>query len=171
MLSRPTPLALATYALLLCAMPLAAQDDCLGILKVVHEAFSKQVKTPTHVYNTQTINGKSTPSEAIYANDTVYMKMDDKWVAVGSTKDIAPPNKTRQPGPNDSCHYVKDESLSGEPTALYSTHSLPPSGKVVEMQIWISKSSGLPLRTDIKSNDGQTLLSTKFAYTNVKPPL
>jgi hypothetical protein len=71
---------------------------------------------------------------------------------------------------NDTCRYVKDEPVNGEMTAVYSSHSETPKGKI-DLQIWISKAKGLLLRQDTDSDGSKVLISARYEYENVKPPM
>jgi hypothetical protein len=153
-------------------MPLAAQDDCTAMAKVMAAAWGKQHKTPTHVYSTSKISGQTFPSEMIYAAGSVYMKMNGKWTLTDSIKDLeqAVPKKGQNASSKDTCRYVKDEPVNGEMAALYSSHSETSKGKI-DLQFWISKATGLPLRQESSSDGGKAVISTRFEYGNVKPPL
>jgi hypothetical protein len=156
--------------LLLIATPLKAQDECKEMEKLGADAFSKVHSTPTHVYTTSKIGSQSFTSEIIYAAGNVYMKINGKWTLSDSVKGIeqADQQMRRNANSKDTCRYVKDEPVNGEMAALYNSHSETPKGKV-DMQMWISKSKGLLLRQDMAS--GGVLVSSRYEYGNVKPPL
>jgi hypothetical protein len=158
--------------LLMPGMPLAAQDDCSAMAKAMAAAFGKQHKTPTHVYSTSKISGQTFPSEMIYAAGSVYMKINSKWTLTDSIRDLEQPvpKKGQSANSKDTCRYVKDEPVNGEMAALYSSHSETAKGKI-DLQIWISKATGLPLRQETDSDGGKAVISTRFEYGNVKPPL
>jgi hypothetical protein len=71
-----------------------------------------------------------------------------------------------------TCRYLKDESVSGETAAVYSTRSETGDIKS-DGQIWISKGRGLPLRQefDIDSggSGGKYHHSARYEYGNVQP--
>jgi hypothetical protein len=108
----------------------------------------------------------------IYAAGSVYMKMNGKWTLTDSIKDLeqAVPKKGQNASSKDTCRYVKDEPVNGEMAALYSSHSETSKGKI-DLQFWISKATGLPLRQESSSDGGKAVISTRFEYGNVKPPL
>ena len=54
--------------------------------------------------------------------------------------------------------------------AVYSSHSETPKGKI-DLQVWVSKSSGLLLHQEMDDAEGKVLMSTRYEYGNVKPPL
>jgi hypothetical protein len=151
-------------------LPVTAQDDCKVMQKVLADAYSKVHNTPTHVYTTSKIGSQTFTSEIIYAAGSMYAKINGKWTLSDSIKDLEQSDQQNRHNANskDTCRYLKDEPLNGEMAALYSSHSETPKGKV-DLQIWISKSKGLLLRQD--SNSSGVLISSRYEYGNVKPPL
>ena len=163
--------AAATIAYLLCgALPLTAQYDCKVLKKVGADALHKVHTTPTHVYTTTKINGQSFSSEIIYVAGTMYIKMNGKWTSGGSIEDTEQTEQQLQHDANskDTCRQLKDESINGELASVYSSHSETPKG-TVDLQLWISKSNGTLLRQDMSSNGA--IISSRYEYSNVKPPL
>ena len=66
----------------------------------------------------------------------------------------------------------RDESVNGEAAALYMAHSENDTVKS-DAQTWISKSKGLPLRTeeDIDTGDGDKRhMSIRYEYGNIQAP-
>jgi hypothetical protein len=173
-----------TFALsLLAATPLAAQSGC----QPVDEAMNKVMTTPTHIYATMTSvpsNGANPPtdetthSETIYVGGAAYVKVGGKW----SRGEVTPEQIMKQEQENrknskSTCRYLRDESVNGEAAAVYSTHSERSDvGHITsDGQIWISKSSGLPLRDEVHIDSGGAVgknhYSGRYEYTNVHPPL
>lgn len=60
--------------------------------------------------------------------------------------------------------------MNGEMAVVYSVHSDTPKGKI-DVKYWISKAKGLPLRTDTDSDEGKAIISVRYEYGNVKPPM
>jgi hypothetical protein len=165
--SAASPVAIAF--LLAAASPLAAQDECKVVEKIVANAFTQIHTVPTHVYTTTKINGQSFSSEIIYANGSLYMKMNGKWSLAGSIKDMEQvENKGPHANSKDTCRYVKDESVNGQAAAVYSTHSETPKG-TIDLQMWVSKPKGLMLRED--TNSSGAVMSSRYDYNNVKAPM
>jgi hypothetical protein len=159
----------AVAYLLIGISPLAAQDECKVLQKVVANAFTQIHTIPTHVYTTTKINGQSFSSEIIYANGSMYMKMNGKWSLAGSIKDMEQlENKGPHANSKDTCRYVKDEPVNGQAAAVYSTHSETPKG-TIDMQMWVSKPKGLMLRED--TNSSGAVMSSRYDYDNVKAPM
>ena len=71
-----------------------------------------------------------------------------------------------------TCRHVRDEMVNGEAAALYMGHS-ENDGVKSDAQTWISKSRGLPLKTeeDIDTGDGDKRhMSIRYEYSNVRAP-
>jgi hypothetical protein len=154
--------------LLMSASPLAAQDDCKTIL----DAESKLDIIPAHVYVSMKIGSQTMTSETIYAAGSIYGKINGKWSVTDSIKDAEQLKQENLRKNEDkdktTCRYLKDEPVNGEMAAVYSSHDETPRGKV-DMQIWISKAKGWPLR--IETDVDKVHSSARYEYGNIKPPL
>ena len=148
------------------AAPLAAQDDC----KLVLDAMTKVLDTPTHAYVTMEITGKPQTVESIYAGGLIYAKYDGKWSSGGTTQEMKQIAEKNRQTNKTTCHHLNDEPVNGEMTAVYSVHDVSPRS-TSDSKTWISKSTGLPLRSDIDMNGGKSHISTRYEYGNVKPPM
>jgi hypothetical protein len=160
-----------TY-LLIGASFLLAQDDCKVMEKAVADAFSKIHKTPSHVYTTATIGAQTFYSESIYADGSIYIKMNGKWTqssSIKSAEQITEQNKHADPNSKDTCYGPKDAPLDGQTTVFYRSHSETDKGKV-DLQIWISRTKGVLLRQDTDSEGGTVVISSRYEYDNVKKP-
>jgi|ERR1700722_1128844 hypothetical protein len=60
---------------------------------------------------------------------------------------------TSEAGHKESCKYLRDESLAGEPAAVYSEIFTATSGTATGT-IWISKKAGYTLRQDVDVDMG-----------------
>ncbi len=151
---------------------LVAQDDCQALIKSETDAFGKLQNTPAHVYSTTKIGGSTVASEVIYATGSIYGKVNGKWIVMDTSKgaEQLQQQAMHRASAKDTCRYLRDEPENGEMAALYRAHSETSQG-TMDMQIWISKKTGLILRNDIDSNGGKFLMSSRYEYTNVKPPL
>jgi hypothetical protein len=107
----------------------------------------------------------------IYAAGSMYMKVNGKWSLASSIKDLEeseqPPEKATS---KDTCRYAKDEPVNGEMATVYTSHSESPKG-TIDMQVWISKARGLVLRSDMNSDGGKDIVSTRYEYGGIKPPV
>lgn len=157
---------------LMFAPALKAQDDCTVMYKMLTDAQTKLYSTPAHVYTTSKIGGQTFPSEMIYAGGSMYMKINGKWSLAGSTKEMQATQKSLQAKADTkySCHHVKDELVGGNMATVYTSHSESPKG-TIDMQVWISKAQGLMLRSDMNSNNGKDIISIRYEYGDIKPPV
>jgi outer membrane lipoprotein-sorting protein len=80
-------------------------------------------------------------------------------------KDLAEKNRQNN---KTTCRYLNDELVDGEMAAVYSLHDVSPKA-TSDSKIWISKTKGLPLRTD--TDLGKSHVSMRYEYGNVKPPM
>ena len=158
--------------LLIGAFPLIAEDDCKTLQKVLADAFSKVHSMATHVYTVTKIGSQTFTSEIIYADGSMYMKINDKWRLSGSIKEMAQAEQQAKKNANskDSCRQLKDELVNGDMAAVYSSHSETAKGSL-DMQMWVSKATGQILRQDTNSDGGKVVLSSRYEYENVKAPL
>jgi hypothetical protein len=152
--------------LLIGAKPLAAQGDC----KLLLDAVSKVFDTPTHAYVTMNMAGKPQTGESIYAAGEVYAKYDGKWSAGSTTKEIKDIAEKNRQNNKMTCRYLKDELVNGEMAAVYSMHEVSPKA-TTDSTTWISKAKGLPLRSDADMDGGKIHMSTRYEYSDVKPPI
>ena len=151
--------------------PLRAQGDCSVMEKALKGASAKTHVTPTHIYITSKVGGQTFTSEMIYAAGSMYMKINGKWSLGGSIKDIEQvEQQNTQHNSKDTCSSVKDDTINGEIASLYGSHSETAKGNI-DLQVWISKAHGLPLREETNSDGGKAVISTRYEYGDVKPPL
>jgi hypothetical protein len=149
----------------------AADNGC----KPVFDAMSKVLVTPTHLYNTETAafrKNKPTTGEGIYFGGAIYVLVGGKWRR--SPMDAAAMAKQEEENRRTSkysCRYLRDEAVNGEAAAVYASHSENEDTKA-NATTWISKSRGLPLRTeeDFGDQTSATHMSMRYDYSGVRPP-
>jgi hypothetical protein len=146
--------------------PLAAQENC----KLVMDAGVKVLDTPTHVYVTMNMDGKPQTGESIYAGGLIYLKSNGKWTAGTSNKEMKEISEKNRQNNQSTCHYIKDELVNGELAAEYSVHDAS-AKSASDSKIWISKSKGLPLRSDTLFPGDKNSVSIRYEYGNIKPPM
>jgi hypothetical protein len=136
---------------------------------------SKVITTPSHIYN-KTVDervSKTMESEAIYVGGEIFMMRDGKWSRSPITPErMQETQKQNREGANATCAYVRDEEINGQPAALYTTHAENPNVKS-DIEIWISKSKGLPLKQELQMEFGGTgkrHTTVRYEYENVEPP-
>jgi hypothetical protein len=155
------------------ARPLAAQTDC----KAVFQAMDKIHTTPTHGFSTSSASANAKPhtAETIYFDGTIYVNVSGKWTRSRMTSaDMAQQEKENRRNSKSTCRYLKDESVNGEAAAVWEVRSENEDAKS-SGQVWISKSRGLPLRseTDVEIAGGgpdKAHYSVRYEFANVQPP-
>ena len=142
----------------------AANTSCDAVL----DAGIKQVQTPHHVHSSRkTLDGKVTSSEAIFIGGVEYLRVGDgNWrrSAMTAAEMLQGARDKRKQSSADTCRNLGDQTVDGQAATLYEFHPDGGAGS----QIWISKSSGLPLRQTIDL--GGTVMDGRTDYTNVQAP-
>ena len=152
-----------------------ATDAC----QPVTEAMFKVTSTPNHVYMSETadyLSGETRKTETILDNDSIYIQREGKW----QKSTITPQSLALQQRENltntktkYTCEYLRDEAVNGDLTSVYKTHT-DTDGAKVDTQVWIAKSTGLPLHaetdSDVGGTAGKSHLQTRWEYGNIQPP-
>lgn len=157
----PSISTLAAAAVLLAAQSAAHAADMA--CKPVFAAMEKAATTPNHQFATETDGKGQTPTrnEVIFDGSKMYVMTEGQWTVV--PYDAAQTAKDmREAEGKARCTYVRDDVAGGEAVAVYSEH------RDADMQVWISKSRGLPLRQVIDT--GGTRTDARFDYSNVRVP-
>jgi hypothetical protein len=153
-----------------CAAP-AAADPC----QPVFDAINKIVTIPSHSYSTGTADGKPRSTEIIYVQNKTYMLVKGKWMLSPVTpNDVLEQEKENEANGKATCEFLRNESVNGEPAAVYSMRRETEISKE-DGQTWISKVTGRALRTEVDvegaGGAGKSHLSARYEYSNVKPPM
>ena len=141
-----------------------------GPCKAVFEAMLAETTTPHHAMTTK--NG-APMGESIATADAMYVKVKGVW----KKSPMTPKAMLQQQQENirdatvASCKALPDDVVDGQPATVYQTHyeqkDLVPS----DAKVWISKTSGLPLRTDVSLQAGEkTSVVTQFDYDHITAP-
>lgn len=149
--------------------------------KVAIDAMMKQIGTPTHVFVTETgmegKHGKATNHEMIYAGDAIYIQMEGHWKRSPMTVQQMrqQEEKNQRDMTSMSCHYLRDETVGGETAAVYGTQSTTPALGKSTATMWISKRTGLPLKSEnsmgIDDKYSPPINETiRYDYVNVHVP-
>jgi hypothetical protein len=153
----------------------SSADSC----QPVFDALDKVVTTPSHSYTTHTASfvngGKPRESEAIYAQGKVYIRANGKWMHSPVTPaEILEQQKENREHGKATCQFMGNKFVGAEAALLYSMHNENEDVRE-DAQMWISKSTGLPLRNEEDVDNGGNRVrehrSTRFEYTNIGPPL
>jgi len=151
------------------AVPARAQlsSDC----QAVSNAMLRVTTTPHHAVATSSKLREVT--ESILAGDTNYFKYHGVW----KKRPLSPRDNLEREQDNIknarvyTCRRLPDELLDGTRVATYTAHSDTPDVGTTDAKLWISKATGLPLRTDSDIDSGtKQQLSVRYDYANIKAP-
>jgi hypothetical protein len=177
-----TPSAAAFRALLALSfvvVPLAARAQTVSAAcKPVLDASTKEISTPHHVYQSESIPGKDAPektSEVIATATTSFVLYNGKWTQVRMTpqENLAQMKENLRNSKIYECEKQPDAILSGVPMFVYLAHSKNDMADS-RARLWVIKSTGLIHSEDIDLDTGvpagKRHLSIRYDYTNVQPP-
>ena len=156
------------------ALPRArAADSC----QPVFDALQKLVTTPSHSYTTSTAakGGTQQTGETIMVHGKKFIRANGRWMDPRvTTAEVLDQEKENEKNGKSSCQLVRSESVNGESASLYRMQRETENFKE-DSQVWISKSTGLPLREEQDMDYGGTIgkrhNSGRFEYGNVQPPM
>jgi hypothetical protein len=168
----------ASACMLLASGPLRAQGThCVGTLA----ASSRMFDLPFHMYTIDSAQtdsrlhgGKPTVSEVISTGGVMYVLHRGEWakspVSVAEIKQM----QNKQDAANKAqCSHLRDESVNGEPAAVWRTHSVNEVG-TTDTEMWISKTRSVVLKADVHQDVGgafgKSHTVTRYDYTNVQAP-
>jgi hypothetical protein len=167
----------AIIAAALSATSLAAQSPVSPACKPPLDAERKTIATPHHVVSTSPSSrpgGKAETSEVISTNEAMYLLMAGKWhrSPITSKDQLDQLNSNLASAKVYRCQYVRDESVAGVPTAVYTAHT-ENNGVINDARIWVGKGNGLVMRVDTDLDTGDRdkgHMSLVYDYTNVHAP-
>jgi hypothetical protein len=144
---------------------------------------------PFHMYMTETQSfsnpnmakaagqigmGGTKQSEEISTGKNIYVLTRGKWIdmqtsfaAMEQDKDSDP--ETKKAVEDSKCKALPDETMYGQAASVY-LKSTPGLG--IETKLWISKTTHLPVRTDITNNQGamKQVTVARYEYSGVQAP-
>jgi hypothetical protein len=148
--------------------------DC----KILYDAEDKLLITPHHGFNKRTADStkaKVDVSESIFANGAFYVLARGEWRKSSLTIDEMRQQaiENRKNARNISCKFLRDETVDGAAARVFQAHFETEDAKS-DATLWISKSTGLPLKqeqdTDLGGAAGKTHMSIRYEYSNVSAP-
>ena len=170
---RTTNSILATLVGFGCIAVAHADGSCQSAL----DAMQKLARTPVHQYiHTTAAYAKApTDAEVVVTADHMYALAAAKWHAMPyDPQQRAQEVRDSEAAKRTACRYLRDEAVGGQAAAVYATHDDQGEGASVDNTLWISKSSGLPLRqttdVDIGGRLGKSHSEIRFDYADVKAP-
>lgn len=162
------PIAIASITLALSRFVWADEAAC----KPVYGSMDRLASTPNHQWITQSKSGsnaKPTTVENITVGNFRYLQMSGGWKRVSYS--AATSIKEQADQRNDrvsTCHALRDELVNGVRASLISVHTTA-GDTGSDLQLWISKSDGLPVRQVIDLN-GTIHIEIRYSYVNVAAP-
>jgi hypothetical protein len=169
----------AAAALLFTVAPLRAQSTGCD---PIYASQAKLLATPHHGVTVDSAGtdkalrgGKPRTSESISTGGAMYILIQGKWQRSRLTIDYMKKQEAENiRNTKSTCTFVRNETVNGEPAALYSVHSVTDFG-ASDGQDWISRSRGLPLRTVVSIDAGgaaagKSRMVTSYDYANVRAP-
>src|SRR5258708_9273546 len=135
------------FVLLTLALMVPPDATAANSCQPLEDAIAKLATTPTHIYSAVSdgLDSKPTAIEMIYVGGAVYLKVGDKWERTKfTTQELTHQSLEKQR--QDSCQYQRDESVSGQPTAKYTTQSQSGEARALLM---ISRRKCRPLRAHV----------------------
>ena len=150
-----------------------AADSC----QPVFDALTKLITTPSHSYTTSTAvnGGKQRTGETIMTQGKKYIRGNGKWMdSRVTTAEVLEHERENEKNSKATCQLVRSETITGASAVVYSLHREPQSFKE-DSQVWISNSTGMPLReeqdVDMGGEIGKQHNSARFEYDKGQPPM
>jgi len=141
---------------------LAQDSSC----KTVLAAQLHQLSVPYHAHSTVTlVPGKSEPSEEISTGKALYILQVGKWtVSPITAAEMLQQQQDNIKNAKMACRAVRDETVDGVSATLYSVHT-EINDIASDAQIWISKSTGLPVLLKMDA------IESHYVYADVVAPI
>ena len=160
-------------AILCWSAPVSSQDSC----QPLYDALTRLATTSSHSYASMTdpSGGKATATEFIYMQDKAYIKVGGHWADGPTTpKELLEKEMQNRKNSHAKCQLLRSDSTGGQAANLYSLHGENKDTKE-DAQVWISKSTGLPLREEadieLPGSPGKRHVSNRYEYGNVRAPM
>ena len=97
------------------------------------------------------------------------MEMNGRWVLSKLTmSDMANEMRSEIATAKMTCHRLGEETVDGQATTIYSNH-VDNRGNVSDNTLWISNATGLPIKTEVKLQNGMQIV-TVFDYSRAQAP-
>jgi len=152
-------------------LPATALAQANGSCKPVFDAMLKETVTPHHAVTTR---DGGPAGETISTTDAMYVRIKGEWKTTPMTPKglLAQQEENIRNTTTATCTALPDEVVEGKPATVYHAHYEQQDLGASDARIWIAKSTGLPLRTEVSLQAGEkTSTSTRFDYDNVRAPI
>jgi hypothetical protein len=142
-----------------------------GPCQAVFDAMLKETMTPHHAV---TVRSGAEAGESIATSDTMYVKVRGVWKKSPMTMHamLAQQQENIRGATVASCSVLSDDVVNGEAAAVWHAHYEQPDLGVSESKVWVSKATGLPLKTEVSVQAGEkTSVVTTFDYGHITAPV
>jgi hypothetical protein len=139
--------------------------------KAVYDAMRKGASTPSHMV---LMTDGNIEGEEITIGNVIYLKVQGRWMKSPMTMQDS--LKQQQHDIDNitasTCTRMPGEAINGVAVDVYHTQHDTKGAGAGEATYWITKATGLPLRTDVgKINSRKVEISMRFDYDNIKAPV
>jgi hypothetical protein len=166
-ISRFACLALAAFGI-----PSARADDC----ELATAAAIAQAKVPYATTHVTTVEGEAPARvEMVFTADKAYLHSKGAWRSMDYSPqaqiDRINAVKTSAEKAKQTCEKPASDTVKGEAATLLVMHT-DDGGKRSDARLWISKKSGLPLKSEIRIDGGNeiAIVADDFRYDNIEAP-
>lgn len=178
-ISRARLVAACALAALPCASSAAGAQS--PQCAVPYGAMIKLLASPWHANMVDTAgtdaglhHGKPTATEEISVGGSLYILSRGKWTKSPiSVADMQQDQAEKMNTDKATCAHLRDESVNGENASVWSIHSDTEDGDT-QSQLWVSKSRGVVMRTDIRIDAGGALGKrhsvSNYDFANIHAP-
>ena len=175
------------FGIVLATPALAMDPACQPLM----QGQRSMANTPVHITMTETETwskklsraaaglgaGGTKTSEEISTGKDVYVMQGGKWIDMQTnfaemmkSGDVDSDPDIRKMRETERCSTLPDDTVAGQNASVYETHN--PSG--IDTKLWISKSTHLPLKSEVTNKAGGPAMSTftvsTYDYNNVQAP-
>ncbi len=165
------------------AAPASAQrlTESNPACKPAFDALDKLWSTPYHMFMTESGTAHKTPksSESISVGGVHYLNLNGRWlksrVNLKGMQEVEQENRKTN---NTSCRPIRNEAVRADLAVVYTVreeHPDPDDPRDIitsDSTLWISKASGLILKSEINIVGGgiQQHVSNRYEYSDVHAP-
>jgi hypothetical protein len=157
------------------ALPwLAASPAIAQTAPACQAPFAAMLKVATTSHHaTSTMSNPPVVSETITAGGAIYVKISGGWKKSPMTPQaLAQQEQDNIKNAKSTCQQLPDDRVDGALAAVYSIHSETPDIGPSDSKVWISKATGLPLRSDAdRGGDTKAHISVTYDYVNITAPI
>lgn len=166
---------LGTLVLVLCGSlsPAVAEESACNAIR---EATYARMRVPHRVISDTTMpERKPIHGQEVYLKTVRYQLLLGHWVKTVTSPQREIDGEKKLNATFSDCRLDRNSTIDGQPVAIYSAKTrnltlIPVSG---DLRIWVSRKTGLPLRSEAHASVpflGQSLTIKVFSYDNIRAP-